>query len=60
MVLHHHPHSSFAKEFVVQQDNGIACLKFFSARFLVTPLLVRQPKDYRLRLHHHYYHLAPH
>jgi hypothetical protein len=32
--LHHHHHSSFTEEYVVQPNNAIACLKFFSARFL--------------------------
>jgi hypothetical protein len=41
MTLHRHHHSSFTEEYAVQQDNAIACLKFFSARFLQTPLLAR-------------------
>jgi hypothetical protein len=44
---------------MVQQENVIACLKFFKACFLQTPLLARHPKDYRPYLHHYYYHLAP-
>jgi hypothetical protein len=47
IILHRHHHSSFTAEYVVQWDNVIACLKLFKACFLQTPLLVRQPKDYR-------------
>jgi hypothetical protein len=34
MILYCHHHSSFVEEYVVQQDNAIACLKFFNIRFL--------------------------
>jgi hypothetical protein len=40
MILHRHHHSSFTEEYLVQQDNIIAYLKFFKARFLQTPLFV--------------------
>jgi hypothetical protein len=46
MILHRHHNSSITEEYVVQQDNANAYLKFFSARFMQTPLLAQQPKDY--------------
>jgi hypothetical protein len=46
MILYRHHHSSFTEEYAVQQDNVIACLKFFKARFLQTSRLVQQPMDY--------------
>jgi hypothetical protein len=46
MILHRHHNSSIIEEYVVQQDNANAYLKFFSARFLQMPLLAQQAKDY--------------
>jgi hypothetical protein len=34
MILRRHHHSSLTEEYVMQQDNVIACLNFLSAHFL--------------------------